>query len=81
MPVSFDVVTSNAPHEAASSTSTNYSAQVSGYCLWQYTGHEWMLKKDCCNDGFVPSPAPTFPGAFAGQLKSTLAQPAELISA
>jgi len=81
MSVSFDVVSSDVPHEVASTTSTNYSALISGYCLWQYSGDAWVLKKDCCNEGFRPSSAPASPGAFVGQLKSTLAEPAELVGA
>jgi hypothetical protein len=81
MSVSFDVVCSDAPHEVASATSTNYSAQISGYCLWQYTGDEWVMKKDCCKEGFQPSAAPAAAGTFVGQLKSTLAEPSELVGA
>jgi hypothetical protein len=47
----------------------------SGYCLWEFDGAAWLLKKDRCAAGHVPSPPPSVPGRFRGQLRAVMAVP------
>jgi hypothetical protein len=50
---------------------------ASGYCLWEFDGSAWMLKKDRCKPGAVPSAPPSTPGRFRGQLRAVMAVPAK----
>jgi hypothetical protein len=56
-------------------------AATTGYCLWEFDGSAWMLKKDRCQPGAVPSAAPSEPGRFRGQLRAVMAVPAQAAAA
>lgn len=43
--------------------------KANGYCIWEYTGADWKLKKDCTNPGAVPAGKPQIDGRFRGQLR------------
>jgi hypothetical protein len=47
-----------------------------GYCLWEFDGATWVLKKDRTQAGYVPSAPPLVPGRFRGQIRAVLAVPA-----
>ncbi|CAN5914837.1 hypothetical protein BH23PLA1_BH23PLA1_11340 [soil metagenome] len=57
-------------------SSGTVSASGSGYCLWEFDGSSWVLKKDRSASGFVPSSPPTIAGRFRGQLRAIMAVPA-----
>jgi len=44
-----------------------------GYCLWEFRDETWMLKKDCCKEGYVPSEPPAENGRFQGQIRALAA--------
>ena len=44
-----------------------------GYCLWEFRDERWMLKKDCCKEGYVPSEPPAESGRFQGQIRALAA--------
>jgi hypothetical protein len=44
-----------------------------GYCLWEFRNQTWMLKKDCCQAGYVPSQPPVESGRFQGQIRALAA--------
>jgi hypothetical protein len=44
-----------------------------GYCLWEFRDETWMLKKDCCKEGYVPSALPAESGRFEGQIRALAA--------
>ena len=50
---------------------------TTGYCLWEFDGAAWILKKDRCQPGAVPSAPPSAPGRFRGQLRAVIAVPAQ----
>jgi hypothetical protein len=52
---------------------------ASGYCLWEFEGAAWILKKDRSHDGYVPSAPPSVPGRFRGQLRAVMAVPASAV--
>jgi len=41
-----------------------------GYALWEFTGHDWMLKKDASVAGAIPGKPPRSPGLFKGQIRA-----------
>ena len=47
--------------------------EQSGYCLWEFRNENWMLKKDCCREGYVPSQPPVEGGRFQGQIRALAA--------
>jgi hypothetical protein len=51
--------------------------RATGYVLWEYDGSAWVLKKDRCKPGAVPSAPPSTPGRFRGQLRAVVAVPAQ----
>lgn len=51
-------------------------ALVTGYCLWQFDGAAWSLKKDRSLANQQPSAPPETPGVYSGQLIFLLAVPA-----
>jgi hypothetical protein len=54
---------------------------ATGYCLWEFDGSAWLLKKDRCQPGAVPSAPPTEPGRFRGQFRAVMAVPAQAAAA
>lgn len=66
---------------AAKATTTGRAdAAATGYCLWEYDGASWMLKKDRSELGHVPSPPPAVPGRFRGHLRAVMSVPAAAIA-
>ncbi len=45
---------------------------ATGYCLWEFDGAAWIMKKDRCYSGYVPSAPPSVPGRFPGQLRAVM---------
>lgn len=74
MSIGFDIV--NDPQGVGFKSSDQPGASLTGYCLWEFDGSQWQLKKDCSKPEFKPSEPPAGPGTFRGQLKSLLAVPA-----
>jgi hypothetical protein len=60
-------------------TTGRLDPSMSGYCLWEFEGAAWVLKKDRSNGGFVPSAPPSVPGRFRGQLRAVMAVPASAV--
>jgi hypothetical protein len=44
-----------------------------GYCLWEFRDETWMLKKDCCKEGYVPSEPQAESGRYQGQIRALAA--------
>jgi hypothetical protein len=65
-----------AGHEQATITADD-AYLAAGYCLWEFDGAAWILKKDRCKPGAVPSAPPATPGRFRGQLRAVMAVPAQ----
>jgi hypothetical protein len=64
------------PHPGGMAMTTGAGDSVaSGYCLWEFDGAAWILKKDRCNVGYVPSAPPSAPGRFRGQIRAVMAVP------
>ncbi len=51
---------------SVAATSTKY-----GYCLWEFTNEQWLLKKVHSQRGGVPGRPPLAKGTFEGQLRAT----------
>ncbi len=45
------------------------AAKANGFCVWEYTGKEWTMKKDCSNPDAVSAGVPRIAGRFRGQLR------------
>lgn len=71
MSIGFEVV--NDPKDVGIKTSDQPAASVTGYCLWEFDGEQWLMKKDCSKASYQPSAPPAVQGTFRGQLKSLLA--------
>lgn len=41
-----------------------------GYALWEFTGHDWTLRKDASVAGAMPGKPPHNPGLFKGQIRA-----------
>ena len=50
---------------------------ISGYALWEFHSGEWQLSQDLSKSGFQVSGPPASPGAFDGQLRAIVSEPAE----
>lgn len=73
MSIGFEIV--NDPKDAGIKTSDQPGASLTGYCLWEFDGEQWLMKKDCSATDYRPSSPPATQGTFRGQLKSLLAVP------
>ncbi len=60
-------------------TTGRAASAATGYCLWEFDGATWILKKDRCYSGYVPSAPPSVPGRFPGQLRAVMSVPAVAI--
>ncbi|MGP0070139.1 MAG: hypothetical protein ACLQGP_41895 [Isosphaeraceae bacterium] len=60
-------------------TTLGMDTAASGYCLWEFDGAAWIVKKDRCKAGYVPSAPPSVPGRFRGQLRAVMSVPASAI--
>jgi hypothetical protein len=53
-------------------------SSATGYCLWEFDGAVWILRKDRSDRGHFPSP-PSVPGRFRGHLRAVMSVPASAI--
>jgi hypothetical protein len=60
-------------------TTGKVDSAATGYCLWEFDGAAWILKKDRSDRGHVPSPPPSVPGRFRGQLRAVMSVPRSAI--
>lgn len=56
-------------------SSNSLSRDENGYSLWEYTGKEWAMKKDCSRQDCMPAKAPLAAGRFRGQLRVLVSVP------
>jgi hypothetical protein len=54
-------------------SSGKWERAEAGYCLWEFRNQTWLLKKDCCLAGHVPSQPPVESGRFEGQIRALAA--------
>jgi hypothetical protein len=60
-------------------TTGRVDSAATGYCLWEFDGATWILKKDRSDRDHVPSPPPSVPGRFRGHLRAVMSVPASAV--
>jgi len=74
-----DPLAGEGPTAGKITTTGKADCAATGYCLWEFDGSAWILKKDRSDRGHVPSPPPSVPGRFRGHLRTVMSVPAAAI--
>ena len=78
-PIAVDLSLGEGPTAAKPTTTGKAEIAATGYCLWEFDGAAWILKKDRSDRGHVPSSPPSVPGRFRGHLRAVMSVPASAI--
>jgi hypothetical protein len=46
-----------------------FSGPLHGYCIWQWQGAKWVLKKISCEENHEPGPPPAENGTYEGECR------------
>ena len=77
-PLGDDPLAGEGPAAGKARTTGKADSAATGYCLWEFDGAAWILKKDRSHRGHVPSP-PSISGRFRGHLRAVMSVPAAAI--